>query len=503
MSALIESKTALAAAVQDHSVAVIDIGSNSVRLVVFEGPARAPVPKFNEKVLCGLGRGLAETGRLNEAGVEQAFETMRRFVALIGRMGVADVQAVATAAVRDAENGAAFVAELERRSGVRVRVLSGVEEARFSALGVVSGIPDADGVVGDLGGGSLELVEVAPGKPGQSVTLPLGPFLLQALSEEARRDHIDAVLEATPWLGKMRGRKLYVVGGAWRAIARIHMAHTNYPVHIIHHYRISATEADEITRLLGRQSKESLVRIEGISRRRLDVLPLAALTLRRLLKRVNPPEVIFSAYGLREGLQYAALPEPVRRLDPLLVACRDMAAREGRFGEHGDELAAFLAPLFADEAPALVRLRLAACLLSDTAWRVSPDDRGEEAFRHILRVPFAGLDHAAHAVLALAVFARYQGHIDDKATLPGRALVEEQQARWALTLGLALRLAHTLTGGSAGLSREARLRPEGDKLTLEVPAAAEALLGEVVLRRLDALARSLDKKPELRVVKRR
>ena len=503
MSALIESKTTSAMAVQDHSVAVVDIGSNSVRLVVFEGPARAPVPKFNEKVLCGLGRGLAESGRLNEAGVAQAFETMRRFVALMGRMGVADVHVVATAAVRDAENGAAFVAELERRSGVRVRILSGVEEARFSALGVVSGIPEADGVVGDLGGGSLELVEVSPGKPGQSVTLPLGPFRLQALADEARRDHIDGVLGSVPWLGKMRGRKLYVVGGAWRAIARIHMAQTNYPVHIIHHYRINAAQADEITRLLGRQSRESLLRIEGISRRRLDVLPLAALTLRRLLKRVNPTEVIFSAYGLREGLQFAALPEAVRRLDPLLVACRDMAAREGRFGEHGDELAAFLAPLFTEEAPGLARLRLAACLLSDTAWRVSPDDRGEEAFRHILRVPFAGLDHPAHALLALAVFARYQGHIDDKATLPGRALVDEQQARWALTLGLALRLAHTLTGGSAGLSREARLRPDGEKLTLEVPTAAEGLLGEVVLRRLEALAKSLDKKPELRVVKRR
>ncbi|HUN50691.1 MAG TPA: Ppx/GppA family phosphatase [Candidatus Sulfotelmatobacter sp.] len=503
MPALSESKAVIAAAAHDHSLAVIDIGSNSVRLVVFEGPPRAPVPKFNEKVLCGLGRGLSESSRLNEPGVEQAFETMRRFVALIGRMGVAEVQAVATAAVRDAENGGVFVAELERRSGLKVRILSGTEEARFSALGVLSGIPDADGVVGDLGGGSLELIEVAPGKPGQSVTLPLGPFRLQALPEAARRDHVDAALASAPWLGKMRGRKLYLVGGAWRTIARIHMAQANYPVHIIHHYRIGAAQADEITRLLSRQSKESLLRIEGISRRRLDVLPLAALTLRRLLKRVNPTDVVFSAYGLREGLQFAALPEAARRLDPLLVACRDMAAREGRFGEHGDELAAFLAPLFGGETPAEARLRLAACLLSDTAWRVSPDDRGEEAFRHILRVPFAGLDHPAHALIALAVYARYQGNIDDKATLPGRALVDEQQARWALTLGLALRLAHTLTGGSAGLSREARLKLDGDRLTLEVPAAAEDLLGEVVQRRLEALARSLDRKWDLKVAKRR
>lgn len=504
MPGLTQANPTEAAALNDqHPVAVVDIGSNSVRLVVFEGPARSPAPKFNEKVLCGLGRGLAETGKLNEAGVEQTFETLQRFVALVGRMNVSDLHVVATAAVRDADNGKSFVAELEKRCGVRIRILTGPEEARFSALGVLSGIPEADGLVGDLGGGSLELVEVSPGKLGESVTLPLGPFRLQSLSDSARREHIDGALKGVPWLGRVKGRRLYLVGGAWRAIARIHMAQTNYPVHIIHNYRVSTAQAEDIVRLLSRQSRDSLARIEGVSRRRFDTLPLAALTLRRLLKRAAPSDVIFSAHGLREGLQFAALPDAVRKLDPLLVACRDMAAREGRFGEHGEELAQFVMPLFAGESGADGRLRFAACLLSDTAWRVSPDYRGEEAFRHILRAPFAGIDHASRARVALAVYARYQGGIDDKTTLPGLALVDDQEARWALKLGLALRLAHTLTGGSIGLAKEARLRLDGEKLVLEVSPSAEALIGEAVSRRLDALAKAVGRKPDLRMARAR
>jgi exopolyphosphatase/guanosine-5'-triphosphate,3'-diphosphate pyrophosphatase len=481
-------------------VAVIDIGSNSVRLVVFDGPRRSPVPLFNEKVLCGLGRRLAETGRLDESGVALAGAALRRFATLVRLMRVGDLRVVATAAVRDAANGGAFVAEIEKACGFKVRVLSGAEEAGLSALGVVSGIPEADGVMGDLGGGSLELVRLAMGEIGETATLPLGPFRLAGLGGYgAVRDFVDSELKKLGWLDRLKDRRLYLVGGAWRAIARIHMAQTAYPVRVIHHYRLDREVAGDLARLLGRQSKESLARIEGVSRRRVDTLPLAALVLRRLIKLAEPSEVIFSANGLREGLYYAGLAPAERREDPLIAACRDLARRDGRFAEHGPELAEFVAPLAERETAEQQRLRLAAALLSDITWRVHPDHRGEQAFGRILHAPFAGIDHQGRAFLAMIVYARYQGGIDDAVVRPAHQLLDAASLDRALRLGLGLRLAHTLSGGTPDVLVLARLKTTAQRLVLELPPPAEALAGEIVQRRLDTLARAMNREAQIRL----
>lgn len=484
-------------------IGVVDVGSNSVRLVVFCGPPRAPTPVFNEKVLCGLGRKLTRTGRLDEQGMALAMLTLRRFASLARRMGVGALQVVATAAIREAENGPAFVAELEQTCGVAISILSGEEEARYSALGVISGMPEADGLIGDLGGGSLELVRVERGAVLESVTLPLGPFRLASIAGDRLKEHVDGLFKGVPWLGRTRGKPYFLVGGAWRAIARIHMAKTAYSLRIIHNYRMPGREAEDVARLLSRQSRDSLVRLEAVPRRRLDTLPLAALVMRRLIKAGQPSELVFSALGLREGLHFATLSEAERREDPLIAACRDMAARESRFAEHGDELAEFSASLFAGESATEKRLRLAACLLSDVGWRINPDYRGEQAFRRVLRAPFVGIDHPGRAFVALTVFARYQGDIAGDATLPGRQLIDDQTARRALTLGLGLRLAHTLSGGTPGLLQDFRLRLQERTLCLDVPASAEALLGEVAERRLEALAASRGLAHEIRINRRR
>ena len=168
----------VAASTQPDSVAVIDIGSNSLRLVVYDAPRRAAHTLLNEKVMCGLGRGLERTGRLNPEGVVQAKANLQRFVALARAAGAARIDVLATAAVRDAEDGADFVNDVEKRLSIRVRVLPGAEEGRLSALGVLAGIPDAAGVVGDLGGGSIELAAIGNGRVGSVATLPIGPLRL-------------------------------------------------------------------------------------------------------------------------------------------------------------------------------------------------------------------------------------------------------------------------------------------------------------------------------------
>ena len=331
--------------------AVIDIGSNSIRLVVFEGMGRAPVPIFNEKVLSGLGRRLQSTGRLDPAGVDSALVNLPRFAALARAMEVTRLDMLATAAVRDAEDGAEFVAAVRRKTGCPVRVLDGADEARYSAMGVLSGMPEARGIMGDLGGGSLELVELDGGATNRHATLPLGPFRLARPGEGKRNDPDEVIerhLSALNWLGDGKGRDFYPVGGAWRALAQIHMAQRNYPLRVIDFYTVPRGELEDLAAIVARQSKASLARLPEVPQRRIETLPLAALVLRRTLQAIKPARVVFSAHGLREGVHFAALPEEMQRIDPLIAAGQSYMMRHGRYDASlGDKLIDWTAPLFA------------------------------------------------------------------------------------------------------------------------------------------------------------
>lgn len=475
-------------------VGVVDIGSNSVRLVVYDGGGRNPAAMFNEKVLAGLGRRLSSTGRLDGDGLKSAYAAIERFTALARVMGVRHLDIVATAAVRDAEDGADFVTRASEIAGHQVRVLSGQEEAYFSAEGVISAIPDADGLVGDLGGGSLEVVLVGGGQVGAQATLPLGPLRLAEVAQGDRAKAcavIDQALAGLPWLDQVKGRSFYAVGGAWRALAKIHMAQVSYPLRVLHHYRILRGDVRDMSRVISNLSRESLERISGLSRRRLDTLPLAALILDRVLKATKPRDVVFSSYGLREGLLYSRLPTRERDLDPLIETATQMGARMGRFAEHGDEMARWTAGLFADETPAEERLRRVACHLSDIGWRGHPDYRAQQSLFEILRGPFVGIDHPGRAQVALAIYARYDGDIEAGACRQASAVLDEREVLRARVLGGALRLGHVLTGGTPGIVHDCPLTVEGDALVLRLAPRHAGLDGEVVQRRLGAIGRLL------------
>lgn len=487
-----------------HRIGVIDIGSNSIRLVVFDGLSRIPHPLFNEKVLCGLGRGLEQTGMLNPAGAELALHNLARFAALAESMGVRRLKVVGTAALRDARDGPAFVKEVRRHTGLKVTVLDGAEEARLAALGVISGIPDADGMAGDLGGGSLEIVRLDRGEPREHDTLPFGPLRLRELAERGRgklREHIDSHLDQIRWLSRVQGRRFYAVGGAWRAIARVHMAHEGYPLRVIHHYTVKRAEAEDFLDLIAGLSRESLERLTNAPRKRLEALPLAALVLARLLRRARPSELVFSAMGLREGCLFDELRPTLRHLDPLIAACREIAKANARFPIDGELLCDWVEPILKPADAARRRLRFAASLVSDIAWNEHPDYRAEIAFLRVLRMPLTGIDHPGRAFLALAVYTRYEGAADGAVTRPAWHLLDEEQAREAYLLGLGLRFAHTLSAGSSVVLRQIRLKPEGGMLSLHVPARHRALIGEAVERRFDALARALDKKSAIKLVR--
>jgi exopolyphosphatase / guanosine-5'-triphosphate,3'-diphosphate pyrophosphatase len=489
-------------------IGVIDLGSNSLRLVVFERLGAAVFPLFNEKVMCGLGRGISSTGWLNPDGVALALVNLRRFVAFARAIAVDHLAVLATAAVRDASDGDAFAAEVERQCRVPVKIIDGAEEARLSAAGVLAGIPDADGIVADLGGGSVEVVRVGPGtlssgrngQIGEGVSLPLGPLRLAEFGDRAKglSETVEQALAGVSVLRAAAGRKLYLVGGAARAIARLHMEHTQYPLHIIHRYTISRREAEGFLDIIGRQSRKSLERITTISRKRLDVVPLAALVLRKLITLAGPQSVVFSALGLREGYAYGLIPAEERIPDPLIAGYVVVSRRQSRFRLDGDLLQQWTSPLFSDLSEAVQRRHRAACWLSDLAWSEHPDYRAKQAFVRSLTLPFAGTTHPDRVFVATALHARYGGPAEDLVKEPTQRLLDEGATHEARTLGLALRLAYTLCAGSIELLAELGLGRSGNTLALDVPSESSLFVGETVQRRLDAVARSLGMNPVIR-----
>jgi exopolyphosphatase/guanosine-5'-triphosphate,3'-diphosphate pyrophosphatase len=475
--------------------AVVDLGSNSVRLVVFEGRGRNPSAIFNEKAVLRLGRGLHLTGRLNEEGVDQALMVLRRYHAVARAMGADPFELLATAAVRDAANGPAFADSVRAAlPGVELRILSGEQEAELSADGLLCGIPHADGILADIGGGSMEVVHLQAGQMRAARTLPLGVL---RLSDRAGADPIRAraiaeeALESVSWLDQGLNRDLYLVGGAWRALARIHMEQTGYPLSIVHHYTIDRDEARDLAGVIGAANRRTLERLPGVSRRRVDDMPFAAVVLRRLLRATGARRVVFSANGLREGWFMRLVPPERRYAPPLLAAAQDMALQYGRSPALPPALFAWTAPLFPEETPEATRLREAVCWISDTGSHDHPEYRAQQTFFRVLRQPGVALDHHGRAFLALTMALRYDAEPEMDFLDSARQLLDMASLRRAEILGTALRLAYTLSGGTAELLAGTALERGAFQLILMLREGTGVFAGESVTRRLERLAQAL------------
>jgi exopolyphosphatase/guanosine-5'-triphosphate,3'-diphosphate pyrophosphatase len=489
-------------------IGVVDIGSNSVRLVVYEGAVRAPTPVFNEKVLCGLGRSVATTGSLSSESVERAMAALARFRVIASILSVKNLRVIATAAVRDAQNGQAFVEQGERVLGVPIEVLSGQREARLAAQGIMMGFVDADGIAGDMGGGSLELIDLAGDQLKEAATAPLGGLrLIGSTGNKLDRavEVIDSALANLPWLADGADRTFYAVGGTWRALAKLHMDQIHYPLRVMQGYRLSAREALNLCEQFRKVKKPlEIPGIAGVSRARREVLPFGALVLERIVKRIKPREVVFSVFGIREGLIYSLLPPSEKIRDPLISFCEDYAELRARSAKHARELCRWTDQLFSDpsceETAEERRLRHAACLLSDVGWRAHPDYRGEQSVNTIAHAGLGGVDHPGRIFLALSVFYRHEAELTAE-QLPDRlrSLVSKRVQRRARILGTAIRAAHMLSIGMSGIIDQTQLFYENGKLVLTIPRHYAALDGERLRRRFGALAELIGKKPEIRI----
>ena len=427
--------------------AVVDIGSNSVRLVVWDGREPIPTPLFNEKVTCGLGAEIHSTGRLSQDGVAMAMDCLPRFSRIAQNLAVDRIEYLATAAVREAEDGADFIDRARGLVDGDVRILPGDEEAFMIAEGVVWGAPRADGIIGDLGGGSLELIRVEVGAITQQTTLPLGPLRLAALGDsqsDAVNRHIDHELGRVDWLDLVGEGHLFAVGGSWRALAKVHMAWTNYPLRIIQGYKQPKGKIQALAKLLVRQTEASVSRITEISAKRQQMLPLAALTMSRVLSATRPGKVEFSAFGLREGWLCQQLPASARQEDPLLAFSCDYALRHGRFGDQGEPLFYWLNPLFPSETEWNRRLRRAVCHLMDIGWRAHPEYRARLTMERVLDWRMLPANHRERTWMALSLAGRFGGC--PKPPIVSHVLSPEDQFS-AQLLGKGLRLADALRMG--------------------------------------------------------
>ncbi|MEO9461002.1 MAG: Ppx/GppA family phosphatase, partial [Marinomonas sp.] len=374
-------------------VGVVDVGSNSVRLVVFDGAARSPAYFYNEKIMCALGAGLSETGRLNPHGRRRALSAIHRFQRLAEGMGLDQLTAVATAAVREADDGPDFCDDVLRETGVTIHVIDGTEEARLSAQGVLLGWPGAYGLVCDIGGSSMELAEINNGEVGRRVTSQLGPLKLRDIKggKKGRKAFIDNTLDKLQAEMGTQKNRLFLVGGSWRAIARIDMERRGYPLHVLHEYRMTGKAVRATAKFIAENDLEDLRQRCGISSSRMELVPIAIEVLKGVVRRFKPHDIAVSSYGIREGMLYEQMPDRLRNRDPLIEACLFAEAKDARMPGFGKALYNFIMPLFKSAHPERQRLVKAACLLHDVSWRAHPDYRAQTCFDNATRANLGGL----------------------------------------------------------------------------------------------------------------
>lgn len=475
---------------------VIDIGSNSVRLVVFDGAARSPAYFYNEKVLAGLGRNIHETGRLHPEGRERALAAILRFVDLAEHMQLGALAAVATAAVREAEDGPDFVAEIERKTPLHVHIASGTDEARLSAEGVLLGWPKATGLVSDIGGASMEMARLEKGEVKGTHSTQLGPIRLQDMGGKAMRAAVERELKALRKAFSKKAERLFLVGGSWRALARMDMMRREHPLPILHEYEMTQEDAETTMRWILKEKFPT----DGplpISSARKALMPEAAYVLLEMLEVFQPGRITVSAYGLREGLLYRQMPPELRLQDPLLAAARQMEVALSRFPGFSDALYRWCRPILNLDPKGRDRLVRAACHLHDTCWRAHPDHRAEIGFESATRANLGGLTHSARAFLGLALLHRYRGSRASARFADVLALLSEEEMRDAEILGRAMRLGSMISGGAENLLLNAPVVAEGDTLTLRVSDTARVHAAEAVEKRLGSLAASMGLKASI------
>lgn len=473
-------------------IAIIDIGSNSVRMVVYHALKRVPLPLFNEKYMCALGKGLARTGKLSPDGVKQAEAAIARFLLMANRLEVASLDIIATAAVRDASNGDAFVRGLEKLHGIDITVISGEREADLAAKAVLSSFHEPFGISADLGGGSMELAMVERTTVGERASCHLGSLRILDTTDgkrEKMEELIKSELKAIPWLKQSAPPAIYAIGGGFRALAKLHIKKTSYPLNLVHEYYMSRRAVAQMRERLLEMSSSEITALPGISEKRASTIIPTVMVLHQLMHYTDAPEVRFSVSGIREGFFFDLLDEKTQSEDALVASANDLAALIGRTGTYGRELYDWMTPLFVSEPLAWNRIRRGLCKLSELAWSIDPNFRANWAYQRIIQSSLKGIDHKERLMLALALYHRYQTRW--KGEKNEIKLLDERERLWARCVGLAANLAFQLSGGHSGNLHHAKLTFHDGQVLLKLDEEAAPLRTDAVEKRVLGLGEAL------------
>ena len=431
----------------DADIAVIDIGAGSVRLAVYIGGRRHPLTRLNDKASCGLGS-YTPDGCIRPEAELTAIRALQRFAAVLARFPNIRIHAVATAGLRDAADGPAVLKRLETALGHPIRLLSGEDEGMLAADGVRCVLPEAQGMIADLGSGSLELAEVHPDVRADlppPVSFPLGVLSLRDRFGPLKRDGDAAIAAISEQLQHLPRdtERVFLIGGSWRALAAAYREHVAYPLRILHGYTPPSEPFIAFARALAGRSAKFCAALPGVPKKRAETLPYAAAAAAAMLDRLRPREIFISAAGIREGVFYRALPETLRCRDPLFSAAEDMEHRSARFPGFGAAAASALAERV---SPDERRLWHFTARTADVAGLLHPDNRAEAAALTVLFGPFYGLSHRELLIAAAAVAKRCDRNFDLK-LLPAMSLLSEDDEACAKRFTALLREAHAADGG--------------------------------------------------------
>jgi len=481
-------------------IGVLDIGSNSVRFVIYELFGAHFSPVYNEKVLAGLGRDLRDTGYLSEKGKKLAFDSLRRFKAIADAQGLGELLIGATAALRVAEDAPDFIDCVKSEIGLGISPISGEEEARLTAMGMLAADIRAQGLAADLGGASLEFVHVQDKEVAKGISLKLGPFeMLGSKPSDAENfNNADIHAKIEGELAKIdftafKCQALHLIGGAWRNLASIHQQRHDYPMRTLQAYHLSPDDARDLAVWAYGEGREEILEWSGISDRRLETLPYSGYLLEMIIERMEPRVVIISTTGLREGLVYDAMDPELRTRDSLMDGCRDLARGNLQAIDFGEPLYQFLEDVAVHfpnffEIKNENRLRKAACQLAGIGKGLHPDYRADLVFDDVLYAPLANLTHQERAYLALILFSSFTGKSLPENGAAVERLLTEEARNAARTYGAAMRLAIVATGRSADLLDSFKLDVVKGALNLSVAPSMEALLSGRVRYRLKKLS---------------
>ena len=476
-------------------VAVLDIGSNSVRLVVYERHARALTPLYNEKSACALGRGVGQTGRLADANVAQALDAIKRFALVARMMRVGKICVLATSAVRDAANRQEFVDAVEALMDSKVQVLSGEQEAHYAALGAVAGIPGFSGIVGDLGGGSLELSSIIDGNDTNGESYEIGVIRLQDDSGSSPVRAAGVVrerLEKSSLSRAKKGESFAAIGGTWRSLAKLHQIVRGYPLHMVQHYVVPASDMIQFCQdIINAPTLKGYAGADNVSSSRRELVPFGAAVMAEVLQTGGFANVVFSALGVREGYLYGLLDKREQAIDPLIQGAEELSVLRSRSPAHGSDLVEFTGQFLDVSGTAETneerRLRTVACLLADIGWRAHPDYRGPQSVDAVAYGSLSGVDHPGRSFLAQVIAVRYDG-LKSKAAAPLAGLATAELTARARLIGALFRVAYPMTAAMPGILPRIRFEVTGNALSLLLPGDLAFLDGEHLQGRLEQFA---------------